>query len=380
MKLTMICEGLAANPPRVTAIDVANFSQILNAAGSNTQITLSNAQGRPIAELAPVIQSAGSRNLKLQIDGLRASESQTVEIINSSIGPNTSVEISSINSFTQQAISNVVTAAAGKKISVKVNCATASEAQAVFIANAVRDTSIELGFLALNALPSQSIPAVFTAVGSKEISAEINALTSTVDQAKNVIANATPATKLSLVNAEALGYAGVAQIVQTVGAREFGISVNAESMTINDLNNLVQITNPNTSLSLSMAHAISVGNISNLIALSAGKKLSFSMSGQTSTQDQLRAAVTNANGSTSTSIDTAHAVMLSVMLDLISTSANKDLSLTYNGSQLVVTPTDGNYVVRALQVAKPTTSITVNSIGVTNFSLQHTLEIVQAAG
>jgi hypothetical protein len=380
MKLTMICEGLAANPPRVTAIDVANFSQILNAAGSNTQITLSNAQGRPIAELAPVIQSAGSRNLKLQIDGLRASESQTVEIINSSIGPNTSVEISSINSFTQQAISNVVTAAAGKKISVKVNCATASEAQAVFIANAVRDTSIELGFLALNALPSQSIPAVFTAVGSKEISAEINALTSTVDQAKNVIANATPATKLSLVNAEALGYAGVAQIVQTVGAREFGISVNAESMTINDLNNLVQITNPNTSLSLSMAHAIAVGNISNLIALSAGKKLSFSMSGQTSTQDQLRAAVTNANGSTSTSIDTAHAVMLSVMLDLISTSANKDLSLTYNGSQLVVTPTDGNYVVRALQVAKPTTSITVNSIGVTNFSLQHTLEIVQAAG
>lgn len=380
MKLTMICEGLAANPPRVTAIDVANFSQILNAAGSNTQITLSNAQGRPIAELAPVIQSAGSRNLKLQIDGLRASESQAVEIINSSIGPNTSIEISSINSFTQQAISNVVTAAAGKKISVKVNCATASEAQAVFIANAVRDTSIELGFLALNALPSQSIPAVFTAVGSKEISVEINALTSTVDQAKNVIANATPATKLSLVNAEALGYAGVAQIVQTVGAREFGISVNAESMTINDLNNLIQITNPNTSLSLSMAHAIAVGNISDLIALSAGKKLSFSMSGQTSTQDQLRAAVTNANGSTSTSIDTAHAVMLSVMLDLISTSANKDLSLTYNGSQLVVTPTDGNYVVRALQVAKPTTSITVNSIGVTNFSLQHTLEIVQAAG
>ncbi|MBA1211158.1 hypothetical protein [Pseudomonas oryzihabitans] len=380
MKLTMICEGLAANPPRVTAIDVANFSQILNAAGSNTQITLSNAQGRPIAELAPVIQSAGSRNLELQIDGLRASESQAVEIINSSIGPNTSVEISSINSFTQQAISNVVTAAAGKKISVKVNCATASEAQAVFVANAVRDTSIELGFLALNALPSQSIPAVFTAVGSKEISAEINALTSTVDQAKNVIANATPATKLSLVNAEALGYEGVAQIVQTVGAREFGISVNAESMTINDLNNLAQITNPNTSLSLSMAHAIAAGNISNLIALSAGKKLSFSMSGQTSTQDQLRAAVTNANGSTSTSIDTAHAVMLSVMLDLISTSANKDLSLTYNGSQLVVTPTDGNYVVRALQVAKPTTSITVNSIGVTNFSLQHTLEIVQAAG
>lgn len=208
MKLTMICEGLAANPPRVTAIDVANFSQILNAAGSNTQITLSNAQGRPIAELAPVIQSAGSRNLKLQIDGLRASESQAIEIINSSIGPNTSVEISSINSFTQQAILNVVTAAAGKKISVKVNCATASEAQAVLIANAVRDTSVELGFLALNALPSQSIPAVFTAVGSKEISVEINALTSTVDQAKNVIANATPATKLSLVNAEALGYGG----------------------------------------------------------------------------------------------------------------------------------------------------------------------------
>lgn len=380
MKLTMICEGLAANPPRVTAIDVANFSQILNAAGPNTQITLSNAQGRPIAELAPVIQSAGSRNLSLQIDGLRASESQAVQIINSSVGPNTSVDISSINSFTQQSILNVVSAAAGKKVSVKANCATASEAQAVFIANAIKDTPIGLGFLALNALPSQSIPAVFDAVGSKEISAELNALTSTIDQAKNVINNATPATKLSLVNAEAWGYAGIAQIVQAVGAREFIISINAESMTINDLNNSIQITNPNTSLSLSMAHAIAVGNISNLINLSAGKKLSFSMSGQTSTQDQLRAAVTNANGSTSTSIDTAHAVMLNVMLDLISTSNNKELALTYNGSQLVVTPTDGNYVVRALQVAKPTTSITVNSIGVTNFSLQHTLEIVRAAG
>ncbi len=285
MKLTMICEGLAANPPRVTAIDVANFSQILNAAGPNTQITLSNAQGRPIAELAPVIQSAGSRNLSLQIDGLRASESQAVQIINSSVGPNTSVDISSINSFTQQSILNVVSAAAGKKVSVKANCATASEAQAVFIANAIKDTPIGLGFLALNALPSQSIPAVFDAVGSKEISAELNALTSTIDQAKNVINNATPARKLSLVNAEAWGYAGIAQIVQAVGAREFIISINAESMTINDLNNLIQITNPNTSLSLSMAHAIAVGNISNLINLSAGKKLSFSMSGQTSTQD-----------------------------------------------------------------------------------------------
>ncbi|WP_323149113.1 hypothetical protein [Pseudomonas oryzihabitans] len=305
---------------------------------------------------------------------------KSVSDLSTSVAYRNTSNLTSINSFTQQSILNVVSAAAGKKVSVKANCATASEAQAVFIANAIKDTPIGLGFLALNALPSQSIPAVFDAVGSKEISAELNALTSTIDQAKNVINNATPATKLSLVNAEAWGYAGIAQIVQAVGAREFIISINAESMTINDLNNLIQITNPNTSLSLSMAHAIAVGNISNLINLSAGKKLSFSMSGQTSTQDQLRAAVTNANGSTSTSIDTAHAVMLNVMLDLISTSNNKELALTYNGSQLVVTPTDGNYVVRALQVAKPTTSITVNSIGVTNFSLQHTLEIVRAAG
>lgn len=72
--------------------------------------------------------------------------------------------------------------------------------------------------------------------------------------------------------------------------------------------------------------------------------------------------------------------MLSVMRDLTSTSANKDLSLTYNGFQLVVTPTDGNYVVRELKVVKPIASVAVSSIGVTNFSLQHKLEIVQAAG
>lgn len=72
--------------------------------------------------------------------------------------------------------------------------------------------------------------------------------------------------------------------------------------------------------------------------------------------------------------------MLGVMRDLTSTSAKKDLSLTYNGFQLVVTPTDGNHVVRELQVVKPTTSVSVSSIGVANFSLQHKLEIVQAAG
>lgn len=83
---------------------------------------------------------------------------------------------------------------------------------------------------------------------------------------------------------------------------------------------------------------------------------------------------------TSISIGSAHVPQLSIMLGMIASSAHTNLSPIYNGSQLIVTPTDGNWVVRALEVAQPSTQIIVNSVGVTNFTLSIVLDILSAAG
>ncbi|MBX6070399.1 hypothetical protein ISF14_26480 [Pseudomonas aeruginosa] len=379
MKLNLICQGLAVKPPKVTAIDVANFSKILAAAGPNTLVTLANAQSRPLAELAPVIQSAGSRHLALEIDATRASEDQTLKLINSAIGQNTSLSISSINSFTSQAVTNVVNAGKSKKLSIHIDGSNTSQTQAVHIINSVKNTNIPLTFASINALPSQSIPIVFSTAGSKALSAQINAETSTIAQAINVINNATPATTLSLVNAEALGYSGIIQIIQAAQSKSLNIGINAEKITIENLKSVIQTTTPNMAVSISMAHGITASNLSEVVKLSGDKKLSISMSGKASTTDQLKKTVSAAKKNTSITIDTAHSPALNVMLDLISSSGDTNLTAIYNGTQLVVTPTDGSYVIRALEVAKPTTSIAVNSIGVTNFNLQLILDIVNAA-
>ncbi|MGU2448359.1 hypothetical protein ACSESA_10605 [Pseudomonas aeruginosa] len=379
MKLNLICQGLAVKPPKVTAIDVANFSKILAAAGPNTLVTLANAQSRPLAELIPVIQSAGSRHLALEIDATRASENQALQLINAAIGPNTSLSISSINSFTSQAVTNVINAGKSKKLSIHIDGSNTSQTQAVHIINSVKSTSIPLTFASISSLPSQSIPVVFAVAGSKALSAQINAETSTIAQAINVISSAPPTTTLSLFNAEALGYPGIVQTIQAAQSKSLSIGINAEKITIDNLKSIIQTTTPSMAISISMAHGITASNLSDIIKLSGDKKLSISMSGKSSTTDQLKKTVSTAKKNTSITIDTAHSPALNVMLDLISSSGNTNLTAIYNGSQLVVTPTDGNYVIRALEVSKPTTSIVVNSIGVTNFSLQHFLDIVNAA-
>lgn len=194
-----------------------------------------------------------------------------------------------------------------------------------------------------------------------------------------MISSATPATTLSLVNAEAVGYSGVIQIIQAAQSKSLNIGINAEKITIDNLKSIIQTTTPSMAISISMAHGITASNLSDIVKLSGNKKLSIGMSGKASTTDQLKKTVSAARNNTSITIDTAHSPALNVMLDLISSSENTNLTAIYNRSQLVVTPTDGNYVIRALEVSKPTTSIVVNSIGVTNFSLQHFLDIVNAA-
>lgn len=380
MKLNVVCQGLAANPPVVTAIDVANFSNMLNAVGPNTLLTLSNAQGRPLAELAPVVQGAGSKNLALDIDGTMASENQALGLINAAVGPNTSVSISSINSFTEQSVTNVVNAAAGKKLALQINGTTASQNRVLHIVNAVKNTPIPLTISSITSLPSQAIPLIFSTAGSKALSVAMDGSTSTLAQITNVLNSATANTSLELSKAEGLGYAGIIQVIEAAQSKPLNISINAEQFTAENLKAVVQATKSNMSVTINNASAITASNLSQIVTLSGNKALAINMNGQSSTTDQLNNAVVNSKPNGSVSVDIAHAVALGVILNLINASGGTNLTLRYNGTQLVVTPTDGNYVVRALQVAKPTTSIVVQSVGVTNFNLQLMLDIINAAG
>ncbi|RMO97224.1 hypothetical protein ALQ33_200189 [Pseudomonas syringae pv. philadelphi] len=87
-----------------------------------------------------------------------------------------------------------------------------------------------------------------------------------------------------------------------------------------------------------------------------------------------------ANTSHTISVNTMQYPPLTYILPIIQSSTNTNMVLSYNGSQLTDTEAQGNVVVRGIEVAQPTTSIIVTSVGVTNYSVENYLDIVRAAG
>lgn len=96
--------------------------------------------------------------------------------------------------------------------------------------------------------------------------------------------------------------------------------------------------------------------------------------------DLLKKTVALSGKNHTISINTMQYPPLNYILSIISSTEHTNLSLIYNGSQITDTEAQGNIVVRGIQASTPSTVITVNSVGVSNFRLENYLKIVRAAG
>ena len=372
MKLTMICEG--------GYISNNNFNSVLSGVGSNTLLVLSNAQANPVGGLTPIISAAGSRHLSLQIDGTKASESQAIQIINSASGSNTSINISSITSQTTQAVKNITQAGANKKLSIGIDCATASQSDVTNAISAATSRGLSFSVDSLNALTTAGATAVFQAAQGKTFTASLDGKNTSGNKLKEIINAANgSAASLSVVNGSYIPMSDLLSAITLAGNRSLSLEFNATLITAQNLKSLAAATN-STSLIIDIAQGITAPNLVDIINTSGTKKLSINFSAEQATNIQMQDAVSAGTSGTYISISAAQIPQLSVMLGMISSSGHTNLSPNYNGAQLVVTPTDGNWVVRALQAAQPTTQIVVSSVGLTNFALSLVLDILSAAG
>lgn len=372
MKLTIDCNG--------TFISVNQISQLISAAGSNTTISISDAQGRPQAELIPVIKSAKNKKLAIDIDAAKASINQTLALINATSDPNTSYSIRNINSFSAQQMDSVFSAIGNRLLSTQFDGASGSQNQAIHYINSSSGGNTSLSISSFSSLTSSAVTAVLNAVGSKKFSAQILGAQTSQSQILSILNQAVGAnTLVSLTDAQSLTLSFAKQVFSAVGSRTFNPDFNATATNVASLKQLVTAAGSGTSISVNTAQAFSSTELASILATAGQKKISLNMNGAQLGSGQLLSAVQAASSNTYLTVNTAQATNLNDMLSSISASGNTNFSAQYNGAQLVVTPTDGNHVVRAIQVAKPTTNIILNSVGTAQFNLNIILDIINAA-
>lgn len=373
MKLNMICEG--------GYISNDNFNSVVSAAGGNSLITLANAQASPLEGLLPIISSVGGRNLSMQVDGTKASESQALQIINAILGANTSISVSSIASMTAQAVESIVRAGVGKQLSIGIDCSVSSQDGVVHAISSAVSSGVPFSVGSLNALTTEGVSAVFQVAQGNAFTASLDGRTTSGSKLQEIINAANgSAVSLSLVNSSYVPISDLFNAFSLIGDRALGMSFDATLITAQNLKDLVSSAPASVGIGIDSAQGIVVSSLVEIIQASGGKRLAVNLGADQATNDQMQSSVDSGGSSTSISISSAHIPQLNVMLEMIASSAHTNLSPIYNGSQLIVTPTDGNWVVRALEVAQPSTQIIVNSVGVTNFTLSIVLDILNAAG
>ena len=118
--------------------------QVLTAAGTNTAVSVNTAQAQGLSDLISICETAGAKQLTLDINGAQASESFVIQVINAA-ETNTTVSVNTAQAFGQDDIANIVEAAGSKKLSLRLN---GSQTSASYInaamANAGTNTSITL--------------------------------------------------------------------------------------------------------------------------------------------------------------------------------------------------------------------------------------------
>ncbi|SDH80701.1 hypothetical protein [Pseudomonas panipatensis] len=373
MKLILICEG--------KNITVNQISQLLGAAGSNTTLSISNAQGRPQAELIPVISAAGSKKIAIDVDASMASLNQTLALFNAANGPNASFALREANGLPPQHVATVFAALGNKVLSAQLNAARAVQEQALNFLNSANGNNTSLTISAVNAYSDQGCRALLGAVGSKRFTAQIPGDQATPAQVLNILGFAGgPNTSIALSNANRLPSQYLSQIFAAAGGKALVADFDVTQMNMGTLKQLIASAGPNTRVSLNTAQATNNADMREILQLAGSRSIDVNLNGAQLNTGQLKATVEAASGNASITVNTAHAASLNEILSAVSASAHTNLTLQYNGAQLVATPTDGNYVVRAIQAAKPGTTIVLNSIGVIQFNMALLLDIIRAAG
>ncbi len=377
MNVNMQCVG--------TSISFNQFQTIFNATGLNSTISLSDANALPPANILPLIATANTKKLSLQVSGRSISAPGLIEMINTATGANTVISIDEMNNYPVTSVDQIVATIGAKPYPITINGGAVNQTTAPPLINTLSNPNTPLTLTSLNSLVDEAITIILEAIGSKAYNISLDGSLSSPTSIIETIGKIGENSNISLFNSRFINADAMSQILASAGAKKFAITFDAPDFTVPNLKSFIASAGPNTSITVTTSQVLMTTDLLDILTLNGGKKLTLDFNGRQLSVDpvngdKLQQVVTAANTSHTISVNTMQYPPLSYILPIIQSSAQTNMVLSYNGSQITDTEAQGNVVVRGIEVAQPTTSIVVTSVGVTNYSVENYLDIVRAAG
>ncbi|KPB52332.1 hypothetical protein [Pseudomonas coronafaciens] len=377
MNVNMQCVG--------TSISFNQFETIFNAAGANSTISLSDANALPPANMLPLIANANTKKLALQVSGRSISAPGLIEMVNTATGANTVISIDELNNYPITSVDQIVAAIGAKPYPISINGGAVNQTTAPPLINALSNPNTPLSLNSLNSLTDEAVTIVLSAIGSKTFSISLDGSLSTPTSIIGTIGKIGENSNISLSNSRFINADAMSQILASIGTKKFSITFDAPDFTVPYLKSFIATAGPNTSITVTTSQVLTTSDLLEILTLNGDRKLTLEFNGRQLSVDpvngdKLQQVVAAANTSHTISVNTMQYPPLTYILPIIQSSTNTNMVLSYNGSQLTDTEAQGNVVVRGIEVAQPTTSIIVTSVGVTNYSVENYLDIVRAAG
>lgn len=332
----------------------------MTAAGGNTTINIGTAQAVNIATLLQVIGIAGNtKHLNATFNGAQLTSNNLQQAINAS-GSNTSIAVNTAQAVNITTLLSIISSVGTTKhFSADFDGAqlTANNLQQAVTA-AQSGTSISVN-TAQAANISALLEAINDAGNSKVFAANFNGAQLTGTNLQQALTAAGTNTTIGVNNSQGINITTLLQLLSIAGnTKKFNADFNGAQLTSNNLQQAVSAAGTNVSISVNTAQAANITALLQAIQNAGStKNLSADFNGAQLTADNLQQALTAAGTKTSISVNTAQAVNITTMLQLLSIAgANKHFSATFNGAQLTA-----NNLQQAVSNAGANTTIIVAS-------------------
>lgn len=369
MKLALNFDG--------SALSAKNLQQVMIAAGANTTIHIDTAQAVNITTLLQVIGIAGNtKNLSATFNGAQLTSNSLQQAVNAA-GSNTSIAVNTAQAVNIGTLLSIISSVGTTKhFSADFNGAqlTANNLQQAVTA-AQSGTSISVN-TAQVANISALLEAINNAGNTKAFSANFSGAQLSGTNLQKALTAAGANTSIGTSNAQAINITTMLQLLSIAGnAKKFSANFNGAQLTANNLQQAVSAAGINVSISVNTAQAANITALLQAIQ-NAGNTKNFSadFNGSQLSANNLQKALTVTGTKTSISVNTAQAVNINTMLQLLSIAgASKRFSATFNGAQLTA-----NNLQKVVSNAGSNTTIIVASAQ--SAPIATLLDIISTAG
>ena len=222
-----------------------------------------------------------------------------------------------------------------------------------------------------NAMRPTDVEALMRIAGSKNLSIQMQGDSISPSQLERTFNSPSgPNTSFVIASANALRITDLIAAIQATGNRFLSITFDGKASSEGFINQVIAAGGPHASFIINSAHALQIDTLIKIIRSSQNKKLSLTLNGaqlsSNSDGNQILRIIEAAGPHTHINLNTAHATPIELLLSTIRAAANKNFSAEFNGAQLSTTPLTGNHLLRAVETAGKNTSISINTAQAVN--------------